>query len=70
MIIFAIMKILGVLLIIGVISVAWIIANAFNKPILNRMHNYYEDDAEGRQIANSLIALMLFLSFILGILVA
>lgn len=70
MIIFAIMKILGIVLLIGIIGVAWIVANAFNKPILNRMHNYYEDDVEGRQIANSLIALMLFLSFILGILVA
>lgn len=64
------MKILGIVLLIGIIGVAWIVANAFNKPILNRMHNYYEDDVEGRQIANSLIALMLFLSFILGILVA
>ena len=70
MIIFAIMKILGIVLLIGMIGVAWLVANAFNKPILNRMHNYYEDDVEGRQIANSLIALMLFLSFILGILVA
>lgn len=64
------MKILGIVLLIGMIGVAWLVANAFNKPILNRMHNYYEDDVEGRQIANSLIALMLFLSFILGILVA
>jgi len=54
------------LLIIGLIVVLWVLSNAFNKPVLNRMMNYYEDDAEGRQAANIFIAFMLALAFILG----
>ena len=44
-------------------------ANAFSKPILNRMHNYYEDDKDGRHIANFFIGLIAFISFIIGLLV-
>jgi uncharacterized membrane protein len=54
------------LLIIGLIIVLWFLSNAFNKPVLNNMMNYYEDDTEGRQAANIFIAFMLVLSFILG----
>jgi hypothetical protein len=44
-------------------------ANAFSKPILNRMHNYYEDDKDGRYIANIFIGVIAFISFIIGLLV-
>lgn len=64
------MKIIFILLLIGVIAICWLSANAFNKPILNKMHNYYEDDKEGRQIANAFIGIMLCLSFLIGYLVA
>jgi hypothetical protein len=54
------------LILVVLIIIFWITANAFNKPILNRMHNYYEDDKEGRDTANFFIGLMLILAFILG----
>jgi hypothetical protein len=64
------MKAILVILLIGVIGVCWIVANAFNKPVLNKMKNYYEDDIEGRQIANGLIGIMLLVSFLIGYIVA
>ena len=64
------MKLILLLLLMGFILVLWIVANAMNKPILNRMHNYYEDDTEGRYIANIIIGIMLSIAFLLGILVA
>jgi hypothetical protein len=64
------MKAILVILLIGVIGVCWIMANAFNKPILNKMKNYYEDDTEGRQIANMFIGIMIMLAFLIGLLVA
>jgi uncharacterized membrane protein required for colicin V production len=49
------MKYILILLLLGFILAFWFIANAMNKPILNKMHNYYEDDKNGRQFANMLI---------------
>jgi uncharacterized BrkB/YihY/UPF0761 family membrane protein len=63
------MKLILLLLLVGFILVLWLVANAMNKPVLNRMHNYYEDDTEGRHIANMIIGIMLALAFLLGILV-
>jgi hypothetical protein len=34
------------------------------------MKNYYEDDVEGRQIANGLLGIMLLVSFLIGYIVA
>jgi len=68
--IFAIMKYILVLVLIGIIAVCWILANAFSKPVLNKMKNYYEDDVEGRQIANGLLGIMLLVSFLIGYIVA
>ena len=60
------MEVLFNLLITSFIALFWILANAFNKPVLNRMMNFYEDDKEGRDVANFFVAIMLVLSFILG----
>lgn len=64
------MKFLLVLSLVGVIAICWVLANAFSKPILNKMMNYYEDDTEGRQIANALIGIIVLLSFLVGYIVA
>jgi hypothetical protein len=64
------MKAILVILLIGVIGVCWLIVNALNKPVLNKMKNYYEDDVEGRQIANGLLGIMLLVSFLIGYIVA
>jgi hypothetical protein len=34
------------------------------------MHNYYEDDKNGRQFANMLIGLIIILAFLMGYIVA
>ena len=60
------MKIIGCLLIIGFIVVLWYLSNVMNKPVLSKMHNYYEDDVQGRSFANILIFFCLILAFILG----
>jgi hypothetical protein len=60
------MKAILVILLIGVIGVCWLIVNALNKPVLNKMKNYYEDDPIGRQIANLTIGMIIFLSILLG----
>jgi hypothetical protein len=64
------MKIILILILVGFIFVLWGVANAMNKPVLNRIHNYYEDDTEGRHVANMIIGIMLVLAFLLGLLVA
>lgn len=60
------MEIIFDILIVGFILVFWVLSNAFSKPVLNKMMNYYEDDEAGRQTANLFIAIMLVLSFVLG----
>jgi hypothetical protein len=63
------MKAILVLVLLGIIAICWLMSNAFSKPILNRMHNYYEDDKDGRYIANIFIGVIACISFILGLLV-
>ena len=65
--IFVIMKYILILSLLGIIGLCWLLVNAFSKPILNKMHNYYEDDTEGRKIANILIAFILFIAFLVGL---
>jgi hypothetical protein len=64
------MKYILILLLLGFILAFWFIANAMNKPILNKMHNYYEDDKNGRQFANILIGIIILIAFLIGYLVA
>ena len=52
--------------IVFAIGIFWYLANVFSKPVLNRIHNYYEDDKEGRTIANALIGVCIALSIWLG----
>ena len=68
--IFVIMKYILVLVLLGIIGICWLCAHAFSKPILNKMMNYYEDDSEGRQIANMLIGIIILTSFLIGYIVA
>ena len=63
------MKIIFILLLTGFILLFWFSANAMNKPVLNIMHNYYEDDKDGRSIANVFIGIMLVLAFLIGTLI-
>ena len=48
------------------IIILWYMVNMFNKPILSKMSNYYEDDPEGRQLANFIIFLIIVIAFSLG----
>ena len=63
------MKIIGCFIIIGFIVVMWYLSNVMNKPVLSKMHNYYEDDPQGRSFANVMIGFCLILAFILGALI-
>ena len=60
------MKLVLILLLMGFILILWYLSNIFNKPVLNRMHNYYEDDAVGRQIANVIMVIIIVLSLFIG----
>jgi len=54
------------LLMLCIIIVFWFLANTLNKPILNKMMNYYEEDQQGKVMTNLLIAFMLMIAFLLG----
>ena len=54
------------LLMLCIIIVFWFLANTLNKPVLNKMMNYYEEDQQGKVMTNLLIAFMLMLAFLLG----
>jgi hypothetical protein len=60
------MKILFTSLLIGFVLIFWYMANIFSKPVLNRMSNYYEDDKDGRLIANILIGVCIVASIWIG----
>lgn len=64
------MKTLLIVLLVGFVLMIWYLANVFNKPVLNRMSNYYEDDHEGRAIANILIGVCMGLSWWIGYLMS
>jgi len=60
------MKVIACLLLVGFISIFWYLNNVFNKPVLNRMKNFYEEDLAGKSVANFFILLIIILSFLLG----
>jgi hypothetical protein len=64
------MKTLLVVLLVGFVLMLWYLANIFSKPVLNRMSNYYEDDHEGRTIANILIGVCISLAAWIGYLMS
>lgn len=54
---------------VGTIILLWALSDMYNTPVLNRIHNYYEEDKDNKHKANFLIALIIILSFILGTIV-
>lgn len=60
------MKEVACILLLSFIFVFWYLVNVFNKPVLNKMKNFYEEDEDGKSIANFLIGLMLFLAGVIG----
>jgi hypothetical protein len=50
------------------IGILFLIHNALNKPIYNKMSNVWEDDPQGRKFANGIIFIMLAIAFYLGVL--
>ena len=52
---------------IGILGFLFLVHNAMNKPIYNRMSNVWEDDPEGRKYANMTLIFMMFISFVLGL---
>jgi hypothetical protein len=61
----------GFLFIAGIatIGILFLLQNAFNKPIYNKMSNVWQDDEEGRQIAHLMIGGMIIIAFFLGLLI-
>jgi hypothetical protein len=58
----------GITFIIGVfiLGFLFLVQNAFSKPIYNKMHNVWDDDPQGRKIANITTIIMLLIAFFLG----
>jgi len=58
----------GITFIIGVLILGFLflVQNAFSKPIYNKMHNVWDDDPQGRKIANITTIIMLLIAFFLG----
>ncbi len=54
---------------IATIGILFLLQNAFNKPIYNKMSNVWQDDEEGRQIAHLMIGGMIIIAFFLGLLI-
>lgn len=54
------------LIFVGIITVLWYLSVVLNKPVLNRISNYYEDDKNGRTIANTLFWVAVVIAYFLG----
>ena len=59
----------GILFIVGVLTLGFLflVQNAFSKPIYNKIHNVWDDDPEGRKIANFTTIVMLIIAFFMGL---
>jgi len=59
----------GILFIVGVLTLGFLflVQNAFSKPIYNKIHNVWDDDPEGRKIANFTTIVMLIVAFFMGL---
>jgi hypothetical protein len=44
------------------------LAKALSKPIYNKMHNVWQDDSDGRKMADILIIMMIVIAFVTGLL--
>lgn len=60
------MKEIFIGLLVCIIMMCWYLANIYSKPKLNRLSNYYEEDKEGRTIANIFIGGAIVVAFTIG----
>jgi hypothetical protein len=58
----------GIIFIIGIAVIAflYLVHSAMIKPIYNKIHNVWESDKEGKNIADFTLIIMLVIAFILG----
>ena len=52
-----------------ILGVLFLVHNAMNKPIYNKMSNVWEDDEEGRKYANITLIIMILISFFMGLMI-
>jgi hypothetical protein len=52
---------------LAILGFLFLVHNAMNKPIYNKMSNVWEDDPIGRHYSNVTIVAMLFIAFIMGL---
>ena len=64
-----IVKAIAVIFALTILGVLFLIHNAMNKPIYNKMSNVWEDDPEGRKYANISLVIMMIISFIIGLMI-
>jgi hypothetical protein len=59
----------GIAFMVGILAIGFLflVQNAFSKPIYNKIHNVWDDDPEGRKIANLTTVAMLAIAFFLGL---
>lgn len=50
-----------------ILGFLFLVHNAMNKPIYNKMSNVWEDDPEGRKYSNITLIVMLFIAFFMGL---
>lgn len=62
-----IVKAIVFIIALGILGVLFLVHNAMNKPVYNKMSNVWEDDLEGRKYSNITLILMLLIAFFLGL---
>lgn len=62
-------KAIGFIFALAILGVLFLVHNAMNKPIYNKMSNVWEDDPQGRQYANMTLIFMMIISFIMGLMI-
>jgi len=62
-----IVKAIVFIIALGILGVLFLVHNAMNKPIYNKMSNVWEDDLEGRKYSNITLILMLLIAFFMGL---
>jgi len=62
-----IVKAIVFIIALGILGVLFLVHNAMNKPIYNKMSNVWQDDLEGRKYSNITLILMLLIAFFMGL---
>ena len=60
-------KAIGFLVGLIILGFLFLVNNAMNKPIYNKISNVWEDDPTGRQYSNMTLIIMLFIAFFMGL---